>query len=358
MSDFERRLSDALRAGSSGALLPTDLDESARARARGRRQTRLGVLGALVAITLPVSGVWFYGGDSEPSVLVADSPTDAPVAPEGWRTESWRSVTLLVPDSWSNGEFGGCAPAMSDDPFAGGYPTTVVERVTAAVVERPGRVSAAIACWSLSTLPYGVRFEMASSNHSLSSAELPADAVWREVELAGVHIDIIAPESIAEAIEQSVREIQAVDPNGCPAQTRFAALGELNGPQRDVSAPRLSLCLYVLADGQPRLEKSELLSYEDSDSLRGALGEAPSGRGPDETREGYCGDWQEDQAVLVRSGTDGAWIHFGGCQGHGIDLGGGVTRRLTRDVMYWAFIPGGSSGWSGVIPTPGLLRGE
>ena len=77
--------------------------------------------------------------------------------------------------------------------------------------------------------------------------------------------------------------------------------------------------------------------------------------GPD-AKPSDCVNWTEHFAVVLKTGMeDYAWVHYDGCDGHGVDLGGS-TRQLNAELMYWALPRGWSGGVDGSVPMPEKLR--
>jgi hypothetical protein len=338
MSDFEDRLSRTLEEHAEAAPGVDGLSEGARVRHRRRRVAQAGLAGAAVvavvaAVPLGLGSFGSGGSSNEPGVATTGLGSP-PAPPDGWRFESYHDVEFAVPDTWQYGSLSDwCAgPGGQGDP---------VPRV-----ERPNMVVLDIYC---STSGYGVVVGDAPTNP-------PAGAAVRSATAGGVTISVVAKsQDVADGVADSLREIQGLDAHGCAPQVAVPALGDM-APTGDVdrTAPA-SLCRYELGVRGANLVSSEVVtSGDDLDSLWLGFESAEPGSGPDAS-PANCGGWNEDEATLVRSaGADVAWVHYGGCAGHGVDEGG-TTYKLNAQVMYWALPPGGF-GVDGSVPLPKEMR--
>ncbi len=185
------------------------------------------------------------------------SPDRDPVA-DGRRVESWRNLTLQVPDDWGYG--GGTDWCAADG--SGSRPEVV----------RPEGGVRSIGCTP--QLSYGLHFGDGSAiNWARSSGDVwqygwdspdqvkvyPEDA-WLGLYLVGDHYAmVVAPDqATARAVIDSAARIDGRDPNGCaPRDVADAAAG---------SGDRWSVCRY---GGDGWLVQSELLSESDSVGVRG-----------------------------------------------------------------------------------------
>ena len=106
MTDFERRVTEALESGATDAPDASGLVVAARRRARLRRRVRGGLVAGLVvvAVAVPV-GVSALGGDSPgDSGTVATDPTpeqSGPVVPDGWQVEVGATGRQIT-DNWDD----------------------------------------------------------------------------------------------------------------------------------------------------------------------------------------------------------------------------------------------------------------
>ena len=114
MTDFERRVTEALESGAEQAPDATGLVVAARRRARLRRRVRGGVVAGLVvvAVAVPVGAVALGGDSPSDGGHVAEDPTTSePSAPEpstfevpaGWQVERWHGIQVAVPGDWGQG---------------------------------------------------------------------------------------------------------------------------------------------------------------------------------------------------------------------------------------------------------------
>ena len=147
MTDFEERLSSALRSAGDDAPDAAGLGDRVRRRSRARRRrTALASAGAVAAVVVVAGGIAALGSDDGPTgASVTSDPPTSPGVVSGppLRVETWRDASVTVPASWGHGNLstwciGGAA--------APGTP----------VVERPGGVVEAIACDPVQG--YGVQF--------------------------------------------------------------------------------------------------------------------------------------------------------------------------------------------------------
>lgn len=360
MSEFERRLTRALEERAASPVTTEGLAEGARRRARSRRRAGVlaGVTGVLVvamglplALGLtdreaPVSGPAVSIGSTPPAT---GAPGDISWVPDGWRLESWRGLEVAVPGEWEYGSL--------EDWCAGGG--RLPHRV-----DRPGGGVMSIGCPSLS---YGLRFlptdeiPRGPEEGDALLASMPPDYAvgWQEVGDAAVMV-VTDDGELTKQVLGTVREADARDGNGCPVRQELPALGsadwegggEAGLPQGDP----VSVCRYAAGLDGPNLEQSELLDEEGSRLAAEAVLKAPEGSGPDAGPDS-CVQWSEEQAVALVAGERVlAWVHYDGCDGHGVDLPGG-SRELTAAVLHWALSPGWSGGLVGEVPL-GDLRGQ
>ncbi len=110
---FEERVRAALAAG-VGDPSVSGLADRARSRLRARRRTTGTVVAAAVAVAaVPVVLALTLPGDAPDRSPVSPQTSDSTPSPspspdgdavaDGWRVESWRNVTLQVPDDWGYG---------------------------------------------------------------------------------------------------------------------------------------------------------------------------------------------------------------------------------------------------------------
>lgn len=311
----------------------------------------LAALAALVALVTLVTGALAGCDDQNPATAPAD-PVESSVAssvaatadrpdptlPDGWRWESFGDLQIGVPATWIPGRLSQwCVGA------------TGKER-RAPRVERPFGVSTLVGC--LGDGGYGLVLGPVGDRRSEPAA--PPDAAVRRVAFDTARATIIARTSaLANRVAATATRVTDVDVHGCAPDTALPRIGS-GGVTGDLGSQTISVCRYVRTGGRVLLDASEELTSADADALRAALAAAPSGRGPDADRSS-CIRGPERQAVaLVAAGRIGAWVHYDGCRGHGVEQSGGDLRRLTAGVLHWALSPGWSGGLTGAIPFPQL----
>ncbi len=110
MTDFERRLTEALTSGAEDAPDADRLAVGARTRAKARRRTRYAVVacGVVAALAVPV-GVLALNGDG------SGSPDETPVATDtsnqeetGWHTVEHEGAVVDIPRGWERLDTSGC----------------------------------------------------------------------------------------------------------------------------------------------------------------------------------------------------------------------------------------------------------
>lgn len=376
MRDVEGRIAHELRVAGEQVQVPDDLVGRARARLRRRRAGRTAMMAAagvaVVSVGLTALGGDRVGGDGQPAPAPADTSEPTPddtaaASPEGWRTESWRDVQLRVPADWGYGTLTTwCANDGRPEP---------------PVVDRPGGAVLGILCHDPSAGhgvafgdPAAISFARPSGDvwqYDATGVDVVAhpDGAWLSIWYDDdVSVTISTPSrQLTERIAGSIATFEEADANGCaPTAGVVPGIGSVDtgtglgalGATDDLVVGRISLCRYAVSDHDSDLVQSELLSEDESFQLVEAVLEAPSGTGPDAGPDS-CSGVPEDEAVVARQdGVDLFWVHFSGCDGHGVDLLGGPdsVRRLTEDVMYWALTPGWSGGSAGSVPLPDRLR--
>lgn len=333
--DFELRVEEALarRAGDPDSH---GLVAGARSRLRRRRTTRAALVGAgAVAVAVAI-----------PLVVTGGASVDAPVAgpdvegveiieiPTSWRFESYRDVEFAVPGEWVGGSL---------STWCSGNETPEAAVPT---VERPGMISIAIACQSDG---YGVRVGGEVTNP-------PAGATVTETSVNGTLVTVVAPDpETARTVTGSVREIQDEDYYGCQSTREVPALGAMPAVGETETNESISLCRYEIGLEGPNLMSAEAITGEDNDRFRQALQDAEPGTGPDaDPDECSTQILPPTEAVLIRSvSQDVGWVHYSGCDGHGLDLGG-TTYRLDAEIMYGVLAQ--DFAIVGAVPMPDELR--
>jgi hypothetical protein len=333
MSDFENKLTEMLSERAETSLSAVGLAEGARSRHRRRRALKVGLAGAAVVaaiVAVPV-GLGALSVDEGGGVATEPGPVKSSL-PAGWRSESYRDVEFAVPPDWEYGSL--------DDWCASGGSVTDAPRV-----ERPGGVVATIACPSSA---YGVRIGEPPGNP-------PAGAVVRSASVGGVTLSVVAPDAqVADKVAGSLHEIQGKDHHGCVPEKAVPPVGDMTGSSSIDRDDPIALCRYDVGVDGANLNSSEEIELSDNKRFWLSFDSAQPGRGPD-SGPGACSDSREDQALLVQVGDqEVAWVHYSGCDGHGIDEFG-TTLKLNPQVMYWA-LPRGGFALDGSVPIPKEVR--
>lgn len=330
------------------------LADGARSRLRSRRRTTLSVAAAAVAVAavpavLSVVGPSRDAAPSQEGPTASESPspdtTQGPdPAPRGQRVESWRNLTVTVPDEWGYG--GGT------DWCAGGDQGDVPE-----VVRTDGAVRT-IGCTPQNG--YGVYFGDGSAisfvyesghvwQYGWESPDqihvYPEDAWMGFFQYGDHYLMVVTPdEETTRAVLASARVVRGHDPNGCAVRDGT-----------DVAAgdgDRWSVCRYT---GDGWLAQSELLTADESQAFATAVqaappfavvGECPSrSESPGRVRAGTGGDLGSVSIVFEDTCFQRRGVFFSG-----------TSAALTQEVLYWALSPGWSGAVDGSVPLPDQLR--
>jgi hypothetical protein len=190
----------------------------------------------------------------------------------------------------------------------------------------------------------------------LDSTQVPEGAAFGQVTAGGVTLSVVAKtQGVVDDVLASAKTYPGADYYGCEAEVAVPALGAMAArAEYDESAP-VSLCRYEAGvEGANLIDSEVVVAPADLESFALGISSAEPGTGPD-SGPSRCTGWDESQALLVRSaGQDVAWVHYDGCTGHGLDLGG-TTYRLNAQLTYWA-LPRGGFGVDGSIPLPKEMR--
>jgi hypothetical protein len=335
MTDFEDRLTSALRSAGDDAPDATGLAPAARRRAGvRRRRTALTSAAAVVAVVGVVGAVALLGdGDDGPSQVAADPPSSSAATPtdEG-RVETWHDVSVTVPSTWGHG-------SMSTWCIQGSEPGTPV-------VERPGGAVEDIACTPATG--YGVRFFGGSEglrveayapgtvNKSVGE-EFPKES-WQGWDQAGGNgVLVVAPtQDEAERVLGSFERFSDADANGCTPHPV--------DPGPVAAAGTLLLCRYGVDDW---LEQSEVLIGQDAEDAQAALEAAPA------KGDRMCSMELTGPVVMAYSAETQGRVTLDACHGF---VWAGEEHDLTSDVLYWVLSPGWTGGVEGDVPMPDRLR--
>ncbi|GAB2568434.1 hypothetical protein [Kribbella endophytica] len=326
----------------SGDTLLADV----RYRMRRRHRVRAAGTGVLActAVAASVTGVGVLRDGpvpaAAPSSIPASLPTDEAVfrsADDGWHWESYDTVQVQVPDSWTDTFY---SHLWTCEPITYGQPSSGVPKT--AQVGRP--VRGAVTMQDCGPVP-----ELADRMPHLwfgQGGRPPGvyrhDHGWlEEIRVVdGVHLSAFGndPELLRRILDSAV-PIDVKDAYGCsPTPPPVVGDGRRpTGPGLDgigeVHAVRI--CGYGI-DGLP--QEAELLagaaiSGQEARQLVGALRTAPAGSGPNdpyncETR------FRDDllMTVLGSAGEQEVVVRYNTCNHNGID-DGTTARQLTRDAL-------------------------
>ena len=349
---FEEKVREALashdRDGDAAAV--AGLADGARARLRSRRRTTMTMVTAAVAVAavpavLAVIGPSRDGAPAPGGPTASESSPSPDPSPSGQRVESWRNLTVTVPDDWG---YGGGSDWCADGGL-GQLPE---------VVRTDGAVRT-IGCTPQNG--YGVYFGDGSAIRFVYDSGHVWQYGWESPDQLHVYPEdawlgffqdgdnylmvVTSDEATTRAVLESARVVRGHDPNGCGVRDgTLAPLG---------AGDRWSICRYS-ADGW--LSQSELLTAEESKQLEAAIAAAPLKQG-----EGLACAETADPAGRVAVDSGGylgsvSIVFESWCPSrNGIFLSGAV-RELTPDVLYWAISPGWSGGVDGSVPLPDQLR--
>ncbi len=346
---LEERLEAALDARASRVDTETpDLVAGARARSAARRRRTAVVAGGasvaavvLAAVVLP--GVLTDRDGGTPPIATDPTPTvpsgkDVRTGPDGWKQVVFHDLTFAVPQDWRPG-------SVDQWCIGSGKPA----------VQLPGMAQTEVACMPLRGLGVVVT-EPGQDPPPQDPGDYADGTSLAQVTRGGWTVTVSTDSAdVTDDVAASVRVLDAGDRvNGCPVQLDVPALGAAGTVEEDP----VSACLYDVRVAGPSLTGTVRLDSGAAAAARSALTGAPKGTGPD-AGPGTCDDWPEDSvlAVLGRSAPV-AWVHFSGCDGHGVDLGSGDTRKLTEAVMQLVLDTGWSGGTVGGVPMPGQSGGD
>ena len=333
MSELESRVAEGLAGTAGRAPAPDDLASGARDRLRRRRRTTAAVVTAAAAVVAVPVAVALVGtpADEDPG---GDSTVTE--TPSGWRTETWRDLSISVPPEWGwGGGRGWCADGR--------------DLGQARQVSRPAELVPAIVCTP--SYGYGAHFQKPSVGELPPGTEGAVQQYRGDRYPDGSWIGYVSTQSSAvwvvtddrtttRQVLDSATPVGEVDANGCATRLEMTAYS---------GHDRLSVCRF---DGDGWLEQSELLTKEGSARAVAALRAAPTLDGGRPCSPGLTGD--APTIAMTGAQTLAKVVLEGPCTGIENNLDGLSVDRVTREVLYWALSPG----WSGSVPTgaPDRLR--
>ena len=315
MSDLETRLRDTLSERAAAAPDAIGLAAGARRRLRRRRTTWAVATAAVVAAAIPV-GLSLGGSDPTPDDT-APIASEAPPVTDGFRAETWRDLTLEVPEDWGHGGSDWCANGgtLADDPRVG-RPDTLVFSILCSPANGYGATIAPSATFDPA---YASGEVWRYDTEGVVNAQYPDDT-WLSYWYDGSDVVTVATpdRALTQRIVGSVTRFEGLDPNGCPP-----TLGEAEAL---TSAERpLTLCRYSAED---LLSASGSWTGDAATSRWATLAEAPVA-----DRAGSCDDRALTSRIAVLD-ADGyrATAVIDGCrEGLGIYFSGAV-RQVTEDA--------------------------
>jgi hypothetical protein len=314
-------------------------------RLRRRRKVRAAGAGVL-ACTAVAAGVTGIGvlRDGQvpaagPSVPVSLPATpEIPTADEGWRWESYGTVQVQVPDSWTDTFYShlwSCRP-LTYGPASEDVPSTPQ-------VGRPlrGHVPM-IGCPRVPDLAERVP-HLWFGEAERSPGVYRYDHGWlEEVRVVdGIHLSAFGNDPVVlKRILDSARPIVGRDAYGCsPAAPPVVGEGRRPagpglGGIGDIESIRL--CGYGI-DGLPRdarLLAGGEISGDKARQVVAALRAAPAGSGPNHEYHCETARFGDDLLITVRgsTGEQEVSVRYNSCKHNGID-DGTTSRRLTREAL-------------------------
>jgi len=332
----------------------------ARAGARTRRHTRVGLVAAVTAavIVASVAVADRVGQDPDPTLIAGPGTTDASpdrtgetsAVPGDWRVESYGGVQLRVPSDWGWGGVPMKDPApgprlMScgegafafpgddgqtrfvddrDMPYVGRAGYYMTDMCTSGGVEQ-GDATAP----PMTTHPW----VWLGSPLAIGTVELPNDFVQETVEVNGLRVTVgdDDPQELA-TILGSIEGVE-VDDNGCASATTLPKQSDDLTP---MAVESVSVCEYRLRDGSdPLLGYSTSITGSAAQRVFDAIYETPGGQLECDPDVSPSADF-----VLLRFRSQSEDIdvpvRLDGCGGYYTGGRQGGTRLFTRaNVTPW-----------------------
>ena len=321
MSDFETRLRDVLDERAGSAPDATELARGAHRRLRRRRTTWAVATAAVVAVAAVPMALAFDGGGParDDSAPVAKEP---PAAADGFRAETWRDLTLEVPDDWGHGGsdwcVGGATLAEAGPRVA--RPDTITFRI---LCSPPNGYGVTIASAASFDPAYASGEVWRYDTEGVVNAQYPDDT-WLSYWYDGSDVVTVATpdRELTRRIVGSVTRFEGLDPNGCPP-----TLGEAEALTS--SERPLTLCRYSAED---LLSASGSWTGDAAQTRWETLDQAPVA--PD---AGACVDGSPTSRIAIVA-SDGyrATAVLDGCKEGMAIYFAGLTRQVTqqaRDIL-------------------------
>jgi hypothetical protein len=300
-------------------LLLTRVHSRLRRRRTGRRLGAALVAGTAVAAGIVGVNVLTGNETGRPSdqAGVAGRPVDQPVtAPDGWRWESYRTVQLLVPDTWGHG--------TTDSPAC------LVDKVRPPYVGRPGPIPM-IACTDDVVKPAYRSSYLWFGGRARTDAQARDHGWVQETRVvAGVPVTVFSNDAALRGrILGSLRTIGETDAHGCavsrPQWARPGGRPTGEGLGAVGSVKSITVCTY---DREGKLFAGSSI---DGTAMTALLG-APEGSGPNPG----CSEKYGSMVVTLKVHGDrqaqDVLLRYDGCDHNGID-DGSTMRKLTRETV-------------------------
>ncbi|WP_020391631.1 hypothetical protein [Kribbella catacumbae] len=320
-----------------------DLLDQVHARLRRRRSGRAA--GALVlacaAVATGIFGVHSVldaGPSNTPATKISPGP---PPAEAGWRWESYRTIQLQVPSSWSYG--------TTDQPAC------LLTKKVAGYVGRGGTFEE-VGCDPRLPKP-AVRspYVWFNARQQPVGIQTTGDGWTEETrEFDGVKIAVFTgDDALRKRIFDSITPIVSTDANGCAP---VLPLSSLQLPDRALASVGTVHSISVCAYGGEVLNASSKLDADKARAIVAAILAAPKGAGPDLPN---CTNFSPIDLLLEVDGTAhdaNVTIQYSGCAGNGASDGTISSWRLAKPyldpLLTGPHQPSGFSDQSGL----GLLR--
>ena len=319
MNDLETRLRDTLSDRATAAPDAIDLAAGARRRLRRRRTTwGVAAAAAVVVAAIPVGlGLGQVRDSSDPAPDdSAPVASEAPPVTDGFRAETWRDLTLEVPDDWGHGGSDWCVggATLADAGPRVARPDTMTSRI---LCSPPNGYGVTISSSATFDPAYASGDVWRYDTEGVVNAQYPDDT-WLSYWYDGSDVVTVATpdRALTQRIVGSVTRFAGLDPNGCPP-----SLGEAEAL---TSAERpLVLCRYS-AEGL--LSATGSWTGDAAASRWATLAEAPV-----VDREGSCSDTALTSriAILDIDGYRATAVADGCREGLGIYFSG-VVRKVTE----------------------------
>ncbi|GAB3822733.1 hypothetical protein [Kribbella italica] len=324
----------------TGETLLADVRHRLRRRHRARA-AGTGVL-ACTAVAASMTGVGVLRDGPVPvakPTVPSSAPSDGAVfrSADGWHWESYDTVQVQVPDSWTDTFY---SHLWTCPPITYAHPSYAVPKT--AQVGRPVRSAVTLQDCGPVPAPAGRVPHLWFGEVGRSPGVYRYDHGWlEEVRVVdGVHLSAFGNDhALLRRILDSARAIDGKDAYGCSPTAPGVVTDGLRpaGPGLDGigEVESVRICGYSI-DGLPQdaeLLAGAAISGRAARQLVGGLRAAPAGSGPNDSDN--CGTpFRDDLLVTVRgsTGEQEVSVRYNSCNHNGID-DGVTTRQLTREAL-------------------------